>query len=95
MDIGAILQRRNLIGGVGALALTIATGGCERLLEELAARPTRRNISNLAPNDPILQTFRRASWASKLGPCRPGSSTNSPPEAGMSSVWRHVKSIKC
>ena len=60
MDIGAILQRRDLVGGIGALALSLATGGCERLLEALAARPTRRNISNLAPNDPILQTYRDA-----------------------------------
>ncbi len=60
MDIGAILQRRDLIGRIGALALSLATGGCERLREELTARPTRRNISNLAPNDPILQTYRDA-----------------------------------
>src|SRR5262249_40616438 len=58
MDIGAMLQRRDVVGGIGALALSLATGGCERLREELAARPTRKNISNLDPNDPILHTYR-------------------------------------
>jgi hypothetical protein len=37
MDIGVNLQRRDLIGDIGALAVSLATGGCERLLEELAA----------------------------------------------------------
>ena len=60
MDIGAILQRRDLVGRIGALALSLATGGCERLREKLAAHLTRRNVSSLAANDPILQTYRDA-----------------------------------
>ncbi len=54
------LGRRELLASVGALSITLATGGCEQLLREFANRPTRRNIANLAPNDPILQTYRAA-----------------------------------
>jgi tyrosinase len=38
----------------------LATGGCEQILQAFANRPTRRNIADLAPNDPILQTYRAA-----------------------------------
>jgi tyrosinase len=55
-----LLNRRHLLANVGALGLVIATGGCERILKDFANRPTRRNIANLAPNDPILQTYRDA-----------------------------------
>jgi tyrosinase len=52
--------RRELLASVGALSIALATGGCEQLLREFANRPTRRNIANLAPNDPVLQTYRAA-----------------------------------
>ena len=52
------LGRRELFASVGALGLVLATGGCEQILQAIANRPTRRNIANLASNDPILQTYR-------------------------------------
>lgn len=54
------LGRRELFVSLGALGLALATGGCEQFLEAIANRPTRRNIANLPPNDPILQTYRAA-----------------------------------
>ena len=53
-------RRRDFLATGGALALTLATGGCEQVLQDIANRPTRRNIANLASNDPILQTYRSA-----------------------------------
>jgi len=54
------LDRRELLKSAGALSLVLATGGCEQLVQEIANRPTRRNIGNLASNDPVLQTYREA-----------------------------------
>jgi tyrosinase len=62
------LGRRELLASAGVLGLTLATGGCEQLLEAIAHRPTRRNIANLAPNDPILQNYRAAISAMKALP---------------------------
>jgi len=62
------LGRRELLASAGVLGLTLATGGCEQLLEAIANRPTRRNIANLAPNDPILQNYRAAISAMKALP---------------------------
>jgi tyrosinase len=54
------LGRRDFLASGGALAFTLATGGCEQILQDIANRPTRRNIAELASNDPILQTYRSA-----------------------------------
>ena len=62
------LGRRELLASAGVLGLTLATGGCEQLLEAIANRRTRRNIANLAPNDPILQNYRAAISAMKALP---------------------------
>jgi tyrosinase len=62
------LHRRELLSSAGALGLALATGGCEQLLEAIAHRPTRRNIANLTPNDPVLQTYRAAILAMKALP---------------------------
>ena len=62
------LDRRELLALAGALGLTLATGGCEQLLEAIANRPTRRNIASLAPNDPILQSYRAAISAMRALP---------------------------
>ena len=57
---GFNIGRRDFLISTGALSLALAAGGCEQILQDIANRPTRRNISNLAPNDPILQTYRSA-----------------------------------
>ena len=62
------LRRRELFRFAGALGALLATGGCEQILQAIANRPTRRNVANLAPNDPILQTYRAAISAMKALP---------------------------
>ncbi len=54
------LSRRDLLKSSSALALMIATGGCDKILDDIKNRPTRRNISNLAANDPIIQSYKDA-----------------------------------
>jgi tyrosinase len=56
----SLLSRRDLLKSSGALAVMIATGGCDKILNEIKNRPTRRNISNLAANDPIIQSYQDA-----------------------------------
>jgi tyrosinase len=60
MSSNIVLNRAEFLGSVGALALTLSIGGCEKIAQEIANRPTRRNLANLAPTDPILQTYRTA-----------------------------------
>jgi hypothetical protein len=55
MDIGVNLQRRDLIGDIGALAVSLATGGCERLLVELAAPDAEEYLE---PRCQTIQSFR-------------------------------------
>jgi tyrosinase len=52
--------RGEFLSSMGALAFSLATGGCEQIEQAIANRPTRRNIANLASNDPILQAYRSA-----------------------------------
>jgi tyrosinase len=54
------LNRAEFMTSIATLGLALATGGCEQILQQIANRPTRRNIANLAPNDPILQAYRSA-----------------------------------
>ena len=52
-------SRRDFLKGATALGITsmaIATGACESCYNKIKERPTRRNIANLAANDPIIQT---------------------------------------
>jgi tyrosinase len=56
----SLLSRRDLLKSSSALAVMIATGGCDKILDEIKNRPTRRNISNLAANDPIIQSYQSA-----------------------------------
>ena len=60
MTIQSGFARRDFLTSGGALAFTLATGGCEQIIQDIANRPTRRNIANLASNDPVLQTYRAA-----------------------------------
>jgi tyrosinase len=54
------MNRAEFIGSIGALALALTTGGCDQIAQEIANRPTRRNLANLTANDPILVTYRNA-----------------------------------
>jgi tyrosinase len=54
------LSRRELLSASGALGLALATGGCDQFVQAIKDRPTRRNIANLSPNDPILEAYRAA-----------------------------------
>src|SRR5262249_46915439 len=66
------ISRRDLLKTGGALAVMIATGGCDKLLDQIKNRPTRRNISNLAPNDPIIQSYKDAITQMKALPSTDG-----------------------
>jgi tyrosinase len=72
---GGIMQdhpmtRRDFLYGAtaGTIALAAATGGCERVAEEVRNRPTRRNIANLGATDPIIQSYKAAVTAMRALP---------------------------
>lgn len=67
-----MFNRREWLKSAGALGLVLATGGCEQVLQEIANRPTRRNIGKLASNDPVLQTYREAIKMMKALPSTDG-----------------------
>jgi len=52
------IQRRELLLGAAGLTMTLALGGCEGCTQKIANRPLRRNVANLAANDPILEAYR-------------------------------------
>jgi len=61
-------SRRDFLRGAGAFSVTslaLWTGGCESCFKQIENRPTRRNISNLPPNDPIINTYKAAVAAMK------------------------------
>ena len=66
--------RRDFLKGMGLTSLAIATGACESCYNKIKDRPTRRNIANLAANDPIIQTYRDA--VSKMQALPPGDGRN-------------------
>jgi tyrosinase len=59
-DARALLRRDFLkemgLLGVGGVALW--AGGCESCQQQIQNRPTRRNIQNLSPSDPIITTYK-------------------------------------
>lgn len=64
-----LLSRREFVKGAsafGAISLIAWSGGCESC--NVQNRPTRRNISNLAASDPIIQTYKAAVAAMKALP---------------------------
>jgi len=65
-------SRRDLLKSGSVLALMLATGGCDQILNQIKNRPTRRNISNLAPNDPIIQNYKDAITQMKALPMTDG-----------------------
>jgi tyrosinase len=65
------VSRRSFLTQASALAafgLSFWTGGCEGCLQQIKNRPTRRNIANLAANDPIVTTYKNAVAAMKALP---------------------------
>ena len=67
----SIFSRRDFMRGLGAFGATTLTlwlGGCEACLTQIQNRPTRKNIANLAPTDPIIQTYKAAVAAMKALP---------------------------
>ncbi|HTZ60253.1 MAG TPA: tyrosinase family protein [Acidobacteriaceae bacterium] len=63
-----LLNRREFVAGASALAafsMAFWTGGCEACLKEIENRPTRRNIAELSPSDPIVTTYQSAVAAMK------------------------------
>src|ERR1044071_1180511 len=61
-------SRRDFLKGATALGLTsmaIATSACEACYKKTKPPPPRRNIANLAANDPIIQTYKDAVQAMK------------------------------
>ena len=73
-DLG-FFNRRDFMKGAGALGITgiaLWSGACESACKKIKERPTRRNISNLAANDPIIQTYKDAVAAMKALPAADG-----------------------
>jgi tyrosinase len=65
--LSSLFSRREFLRGVGAFSaasLTIWAGGCDACLtqiqNQIANRPTRRNIQNLPLSDPVITTFKAA-----------------------------------
>lgn len=53
-------DRRTIMLGGSSILLMTALGGCEKLKEKIANRPVRRDVANLAANDPVLEAYRDA-----------------------------------
>ena len=71
MSFDNTLSRREFLKGAtafGALSLGIWMGGCESCQQQIAKRPRRRNIANLAPNDPVIVAYKDAVSAMKALP---------------------------
>ena len=64
--------RRDFLKGLGLTSVALATGACEACYKKIKDRPTRRNIANLAANDPIIQTYKDAVAAMKALPASDG-----------------------
>lgn len=53
-------NRREIMMGASAVTAFLALGGCEKLKQQIANRPVRKDVSTLANNDPILEAYRDA-----------------------------------
>ena len=66
-----MISRRTFVKGASAfslLSLSMWLGGCEGCQQKIANRPRRRNIANLAPNDPVIVAYQNAVTAMKALP---------------------------
>jgi tyrosinase len=64
----SLFSRRDFLKEVGAFSaasLAFWAGGCESCVQQIQHRPTRRNIQNLSPSDPIITTYKAAVTAMK------------------------------
>ena len=59
------LKKASAFGMMGA---GFWLGGCEGCQQQIANRPTRRNIANLATNDPVIEAYKSAISAMKALP---------------------------
>jgi tyrosinase len=50
--------RRDLLATSGAFAILLATGGCEKIKQNIKNRPIRRNIAKLDPNSDEIKAYR-------------------------------------
>jgi tyrosinase len=57
--------RRDFMKQAGVFSTALLLGGCESCRDRIANRPTRRNIANLAANDPVVQAFKDGVQAMK------------------------------
>ncbi|HWN11268.1 MAG TPA: tyrosinase family protein [Pyrinomonadaceae bacterium] len=79
MEDFGLFSRRDFMKGAGALGITglaLWSGACESACKKIKERPTRRNIANLAANDPIIQTYKDAVAAMKALPATDGRNWN-------------------
>jgi tyrosinase len=68
MNFEDLFSRREFLkdlGLAGTFVLLAYTGGCEQLIEIIENRPTRRNIANMMPDDPIVMAYKAAVIAMK------------------------------
>jgi len=65
MTFDSCWSRRDFLKQAGAMSSLLLLGGCESCRDQIANRPTRRNIANLAANDPIIQAFKDGVQAMK------------------------------
>jgi len=71
MSIQFLLSRRQIVKDMGlaaGAALLWSLGGCEQIIQIIENRRVRRSVSNLASNDPALQTYKAAIVAMKALP---------------------------
>lgn len=61
-------NRREILTTGSALAILLATGGCEDFWKKVKNRPLRRNIAKLAANAPEIQAYRDGVAAMKALP---------------------------
>src|SRR6187200_3016337 len=58
-------SRREFLQATGLASTALFRGGCESCRDQIENRPVRRNIANLAANDPIIQAFKDGVQAMK------------------------------
>jgi tyrosinase len=58
-------SRREFLQATGIASTALFMGGCESCRDQIENRPIRRNIANLAANDPIIQAFKDGVQAMK------------------------------
>jgi tyrosinase len=71
MSFDSMFSRREFLKGAtafGALSFGMWMGGCEGCWQQIANRPKRRNIANLAEKDPVIVAYKDAVTAMQALP---------------------------